>query len=288
MNLLSLFSNSKLRAAWSYSTTGHLWRVLFGETGHVVGEVRDNEKKTVSFFCLKEHLGTVLWENKTMHEQWWIGIEALHQGTILLHGFEKPDVPEHRRIIALDLETGVQRWVNEDLAYWFAYQDKVYAHQTLFEKRVGYALALDTGEILETYDQGIEQLFALRQLARQEDQSSLFRFPLVFEGKDTTKAESLMLRDIRRKPVAGNVEYLQKDDFLLYNYHVRTSEKEHENRFVILDVRRGRELFSEVLARKAPAPAPDSFFLKESTVYFVKDQHTLVSLPLPDQLQGGA
>lgn len=285
MNVFSLFSSSKLRPAWSYDATARLWRVLFGERERIVGEARDHEKKLVTFFCLDERMGKPKWENRAMAEPWWMGIEAVHGDTLLLHGFDKPDIPEHRRIFALDLETGAQRWVNEDLTFWFAYQDKVYAHQTLFEKRVGYVLSLETGEILETHNEGVEALFAVRQLAREEDQSGFFLFPSELKRTShMSEIESIVLKQLRQKDVAGNVEYLQKDPFLLYNYHVRVSEKGLENRLMVVDSRKGREYFSDVLARDVSAPVPDSFFVKNATVYFVREQRTLVALPLPDHL----
>jgi Domain of unknown function (DUF4905) len=287
LNLFSLFSSTKLETAWSYESHGHLWRILFGGKGHIAGEVRDHEKKTVSFFCLQEASGRPLWEDRTMPEPWWVGIEAVHRDTLILHGFEKPDLPEHRRIIALDLETGAQRWINEDLTFWFAYQDRIYAHQTLFEKRAGYVLSLETGEILETHPNGVEGLFEVRQLARQEDQAELFRFPSVFEpSSEPTQAESRLLKLLKHKTVVGNIESLRKDSFMLCSYHIQSSEKEMENRILILDDRRGGELFSDVLARNVPAPVPDSFFLKDSTVYFVKDQKRLVAITLPEEMNG--
>ena len=287
--MLSFFSHAKLQAAWSYQSSGHLWRILFGEKGHIVGEVRDHDAKRVSFFCLQEATGAPLWEHYTMTEPWWLGIEAVHGDTLILHGFHKPDLPEHRRIFVLDLDTGRQRWVNEDLTFWFAYRGKIYAHQTLFEKRVGYVLAIETGDVLETHNNGIEDLFAVRRLAQEEDYSELFLFPNVFEkAHGSAIAESLLSKHLKRKQIAGNVEYVQKEPFLLYNYHLQTSEKELENHFVILETRRGRELFSDVLAQGVPAPVPDSFFLRDSTVYYVKGRNTLVSLPLPDQSSGGS
>ena len=281
LKLLSFFSNRKLRSSWSYSPQGHLWRLLFG-TGRVVGEVRDHERKQVSFFCLREDSGTPLWEHRTMKEPWWTGIEAVHRDSLILHGFEKPDLPEHRRIFVLDLETGRDRWMNDDLTFWFAYQDRVYAHRTLFEKRVGYVLSLDSGEILETHDNGIEELFGVRQLARREEQADGFLFPNVFEdSRGVSKAESRMLKQLKHKTVVGNVEVLQKEPFFLYSYHVGVTEQGLDQHLVVLDEQKGGELFSEVLARNVPAPVPDSFFVKDSVAYFVKDQNMLVALPLP-------
>src|SRR5450759_102613 len=112
MNISSLFQKKQLKPAWSYTTEGVLWRLLFSETNFIVGEDRDTEKKEVSFFCLNASNGDVLWKDISFAEPWWIGIEGIVHGKVFLHGFKKPDMPEHGRIIAVDLGTGRELWLS--------------------------------------------------------------------------------------------------------------------------------------------------------------------------------
>src|SRR3989304_2231091 len=110
MKLFSLFKAGKIRPAWQYKTDGQLWRILFSESARIVGEDRNEEKKEVTFFCLDEMSGEVLWNRVRLKEHWWIGIETLYDGIVYLHEYVKPDLPQHHKIIALDLESGERPW----------------------------------------------------------------------------------------------------------------------------------------------------------------------------------
>jgi len=127
LNSFSFFSKKSLKPSWSYSPQGIIWRILVGKRDHIVGECRDNEQKKATFFCLNGISGQPLWENKGMNEPWWVGIEAVHQDVVLVHGFEQPDMPGHRGIEAWKLETGEELWRNEETTYGklLAFNDSV-------------------------------------------------------------------------------------------------------------------------------------------------------------------
>ena len=287
MNPFSLFSKKSLKPSWAYSPRGVIWRILFGKSNRIIGESRDNEKKTVTFFCLDGSTGLPLWENRGMKEPWWVGIEAIHQDVVLTHGFEKPDMPGHRGIEAWKAETGEELWRNEEVTYWFCYRERVYAYQTLFERRQGYALDLHSGSVVETYDKGVEELFAVRQLAMQEDIEEHLLFPeLVEEGHGPGDIHSLILGEIGGREIIGGVEHVYEHPYLIMNYHVHAQKATSEslklqNHLAIIDTREGAKVFADIVSKDASAPVPDSFFLRSGFVYFVKDQRALNALALP-------
>jgi hypothetical protein len=222
-----------------------------------------------------------------MKEPWWVGIEAIHQDVVLTHGFEKPDMPGHRGIEAWRVETGEELWRNEEVTYWFCYGERVYTYQTLFERRQGYALDLRSGTVVETYDKGVEELFAVRQLALQEDTEEQLLFPeLMQEGHGPGTIRSLILGEIGGRHIIGGVEHLYKHPFLIMNYHVNSQEStpeslKLENHLAIIDTREGANVFTDIVSKDASAPVPDSFFLRKGFLYFVKDQRALTALALP-------
>lgn len=286
VKILSLFRSKKLGPAWHYSAEGVLWRILFSTTGKIVGEVRKEEEKQASFFCLDERTGSVLWEGLQIEEPWWVGIDALHFDTAFLHEFEKPDLPEHKKIRAVDLGTGRELWRNDDLTFWFAFQNRVYAYKNRFDRRAGYVLDASSGELLESHEEGVESLSSVRSLVQHEGEQEGFRFPHVYDGaSEEPQVNSLIRAATKNRSVSGNIEYLKAGEYLLMNYYTpgRLSVPDMpllENRLHVFEYPAGKPVFSDVLADNATAPTPDSFFVKDNILFFVKDRHLLTAIRL--------
>lgn len=288
----SLFSRT-LAPAWSFACRGTLWRLLLGDRGFIVGECRDEGKKETEFFCLNEGTGVPVWRHAGLEERWWIGLEAVSGNRVLLHGFESPDLPGHKRLIALDLDTGKEVWRNDEVTYWFSYQSRVYVYRTMFERRIGQALDLETGELLENHD-AIEELATLRQLAREEDPHASLDFPeMLVPGDAPPPLRPLIEREIRHQQIVGSIEAVVREPFVVMNYHRagKGSTPERallENHLVIFDASAGKKVFSDVLIRNAHAPVPDAFFLRNSSVFFIKDQRDLCMVRLPQTSENPA
>lgn len=286
----SLFSRT-LTPTWSFACHGTLWRLLLGDRGVMVGECRDEEKKETVFFCLNEETGALVWHYAGLEEPWWVGLEAVCRNRVLLHGFETPDMPGHKRLIALDLDSGKEVWRNDEVTFWFSYQSRIYTYRTMFEKRIGQVLDLETGELLETLER-IEDLTSLRQLAREEDPHASLDFPEVLDpGGAAPKFRPSIEREIRNQRLIGAIEAVIREPYLVMNYHREgkgsTPEKPLlENQFIIFDSASGKKVFSDVLIRNARVPVPDSFFIRNSSVFFIKDQKNLCMLRLPQISEG--
>jgi len=222
-----------------------------------------------------------------MNEPWWVGIEAVHQDVVLVHGFEQPDMPGHRGIEAWKLETGEELWRNEETTFWFCYGERVYSYRTLFERRVGYALELRSGTVVETFENGIEELFPVRKLAVEEAGDDQLQFPEPVQADRLSGGlQSFLEREVGNKEVVGGTEYLAAGPYLIMNYHVRSRNSTPEslkldNHLAIIDTKEGVRLFADVVSRESSAPVPDSFFVRAGFLYFIKDQRTLSALELP-------
>jgi hypothetical protein len=286
MKILSLLRSERRTPEWTYIAHGTIWRIEISRSGEILGESRDQQRKVVSFFCLEGETGAPRWEDLKLEEPWWVGIESVQEDTLLLHQFTQPDMPEHKRILAFDIHSGRERWRNDELTYWFGNRDKVYAYRDTFEKRIGYELDLETGVIEQTFSENLDELRALRTAALQDRPSGESRFPEILdEGTQESSIAGVVQKETKGKKAAGHVEYVREGDLLLFNYHElgRGSSSEaplYDNRFVIVDLQRGKRVFSEVLANGLRTPVPDSFFIRLPFVYFVKNQNTLTAIRL--------
>jgi hypothetical protein len=286
MKILSLIRTGRRTAEWTYTARGDIWRIETAPGGKLVGETRDQARKEASFFCLEEQTGLTRWEDRRLEEPWWAGIEAVQGDTLLLHQFAQPDMPEHRRIIALDIDTGTERWRNDELAYWFGIGNNVYAYEDTLEKRIGYALNLQTGVIERTFDENLDELRLLRSAPSQDPPREETRFPEVLdESVGDPSIVSLVERETKGKRLAGPIEHVKERGLLLFDYHElgrgSTPEKPlYDNRFAIVDLQRKKKVFSEIIARGLRTPVPDSFFLRGPFVFFIKNRNILTAVRL--------
>ena len=285
MNISSLFQKKQLKPSWSYTTGGVLWRLLFSETNFIVGEDRDTEKKQVSFFCLNASNGDVLWKDISFAEPWWIGIEGIVHDKVFLHGFKKPDMPEHGRIIAVDLGTGRELWHNNDYAFLFATADRVFAFRDFFEKRLYYELDATSGVFLQEFHEPPPDMIEGKRASHGR---SDFMFPEVLS--DSLAEYPLLAPKIEkycsRTDVRGSIEFAQSNGRVAFSFHSYCGHDAQrkidilENRLCVIDETTGKRLYADVLNSSTPAVVPESFFIDAATMYYVKEKKTVVALPL--------
>ena len=287
MKILSLFSRSFLTPAWTFTPEGTIWRLFPAESGELIGEARNQDSKKVTFFALDSETGTPLWQNLSFDEPWWIGIEDVTQNVLLLHKFGSPDMPQHRSIIAVDLRSGEYLWSNEELTFWFAWNGSVYAHKMMYEARVASELDARTGRILREISGASEaSLVQIREQAVNSKRKDL-QFPETIVTDDVALTLGAVIgKNVPAKETEGPLEFIHVDGFTVMSFHVRATasdESAHllDNHLKIVDGESGRVVYSEIIVRGSPATAPDSFFVRNQTVYYIKEQKTLTAVSLP-------
>ncbi len=278
------FSRTKppsLEAAWTYSAKATLWRLLPSREGFLVGEDRDTVGKKVSFFCLDQRSGRVCWSDVRFHESWWIGVETIHRDTVFLHEYAAPDMPDHKKIAALDLATGRVLWRNDELTFVVAHEDKVYASQTVRDERKFFELDRLNGNRLREIDGGY--LSVLRETI-PADRYDFIEYPTLYAERDETLAPFRKWIDIAVGKAAGVIqtEYIPGEDAVAVCYY-ELAPSPGEGFFQHLAVvsrPEERVIFRDTLSRRAQAPVSDTFFLIGSSLYYIREKSTLIALDL--------
>jgi hypothetical protein len=286
MGIFSRFREDALEPSWTYKSSGVIWRVLFAEATHIVGENRDRSKKSTSFFCVDRETGRIVWDDLQLDEKWWVGIEAVRRGVVLLHEYERPDMPTHKKIIALELQTGRMLWRNEELMYSFAAGGKVYGSRDIFSRRIFFELDCVSGQVCREIGDDFAQVSEIRKNGEDEDTSAEFLFParLSDQPQAHPSISAILKKHCSLSENRGNIEVITLDRVLLFNYHRPVEDGTDSlllNHFKIVDLVNQRVLFSEILDRSVAAPISDSFFVTDNTAYFIKDKNTLTSIKLP-------
>lgn len=282
MKLFSILRSKSIHPTWEYRARGVIWRLLPADEGLFVGEDRDHEKRTVSFFCLDEHSGKPLWNNRQFGEQWWISVETVHRNVVFLHEFVRPDFPDHQKIIAVDISTGTVLWRNEEYKFLFAHQDCVYAMKELFETIAVCELDLRTGEILRDLKDQPDYVKVLRDTAESQKTPSI-HYPEPFTERTYEHGRVISsLIDINR--LRGEIEIIETTRHLIFGFYQNASrnplEQELDQHLKIIEKENGEIVFSDVIMQKGKMPVPDMFFVHGSLLFYVKNQNTLRAISL--------
>lgn len=86
-----------------------VWRVMpdHGGPGLAV-ELRNKEEKTVQFIYVNLLTGKQVY--LATDKDWWKGLQEVHQGIVLLHGYESPGLPIHQGLYAYESQKGHLIW----------------------------------------------------------------------------------------------------------------------------------------------------------------------------------
>jgi hypothetical protein len=283
--LHSLFHPGKIKPEWEFRPGALIWRLFCTSTDRIIGEARDQKSKSVSFFCLDARSGAALWKDLKLDEPWWIGIEAVHKDVLICHGFARPDMPQHKGLLGIDSESGKLLWKNEEFSYWFSSEDKVYGQRYLFEKRIGCALDLRSGTLLNEYSGDLEQLQTLERESRERERDDNLVFPEPYNPDDLDSAVTVKLaRLLDGKKSVQSIEHLLHRGLLIVDYYRLTGAAEGEPALVnvleVFDAEKGKTLHKETIASGTAIPAPDAFFVKDDFLYYIKNRTILKALRL--------
>ena len=267
----------KIKMKYVHNNKRQIFRLLPSDNDKIVIEERNVEKKQAYFNCLNIVSGKKIFKNLQLDEKFWIGIEAVQDDIILFHKFRKPDMPQHFGVLAFDINKQKTIWECADHTFLFIKEDKVYTFQQLFENREYFALDINTGEVIEKLGTDSNSINTLRKDAIESEDFSLYHFPISFvnqTGIDKRVVDSF--QKLRQNHViTGKIEFVLKDDLLMYNFHKVETDNFSNNLFKAVDLSNGNYILEKVLNFRTNPFVPDSFFVKDNLLFLLIERTKL-------------
>ena len=290
MRLFKSINKNKIKPLWTFSQKGNLWRFFFAGSNIIIGETRDIESKIVYFFSLDVNTGKAFIKNfRFEKEDYWISIEGLNERLFFLHRFERPDLPHHKGIIALDNFSGEKLWENNEYLYLFCTNDSLYAYREKFEGKEIVELNINTGELMKTFEQEEhDKIYNLRDKTLEESTYEKYNYPKPFNIENIPDALNKIFNiELNKTDTAGKLEYISKDDYLIFNYYLNkaadmksTDKKSYENRFCIYKTNGAEKIYKDTLNESSAYNVPDNFFIKDDNLYYLKEKKELIAINL--------
>ncbi len=258
----------------SFKYEQQIWRLLIAEPDKLIIETRDIDTKEVFFNCININTGKKLFTKFQLNEKFWVGIEAIYKNVILFHKFPKPDMPGHKEIIAVDLNSQNILWQSNQYVFLLVYDDKIYTFREEFEGRTYFTLDYKTGNLIEELGDQYENVNEIRRKADEEKDYGDYLFPEKFDLnlKPDVELTRVLRNQISNLDIIGDVEYTVSEKLLLMNFHSRISDNNLENKFTAIDINTEKVVLSDVLNSDLKAFVPDSFFIYKNVLILLLDK----------------
>ncbi len=274
--------SNKLDITWEYATHGNLWRLVPSNNGHFVIEDRDVEKKNVSFTCLDRVTGKIIWEHVQFSEKWWVTIDVVHNNMLFLHEYASPDLPESKKIIAVDIFTGKLVWSNDDMKFLFVHGDCIYAAKDEYDQRKFFQLSLLDGVVLREIDD--QYLSVIQETCKGVVENTLV-FPVsINEGDNEQMPASVVQKATADASNVSLIEHVSHGNTDVVGYYESTSEALTQQKYcqhiTVLNRENNKILFRDIVNEHVAVTVPETFFLIDSFLYYIKKTSTLRALDL--------
>lgn len=267
----------KIKKKYSHKNNRQIFRLIPTDTGKIIIEERDVEKKLAYFNCLHIDNGKKIFKHLQLDEKFWLGIEAIYNDVIFFHKFVKPDLPQHNGIIAYDINNKRIIWEDENRTYLFVKDEKIYAYRQRFEDREFVVLNYLTGEVIDELGIDSEAINLLREDTMNSEDFSSYRFPASFNlsSSGELRADDVLRRLSENNLIKGAIEYVLMDELLLFNFHEVNPDNTLKNIFKAVDLSNGKFILEITLNSRANAFAPDSFFVKDDLLFLLIEKTKL-------------
>jgi len=268
----------KLKKLYKHDNKKQIWRILPTSQNKVVVEERDSNTKEVFFSCFNVESGKKLFNEFQLDEKNWCGIESIYKDIILFHTYGKPDMPAHKSIIAFDIHSQNILWQNDSYVFSFVYEEKVYCYQQRFESRGFFALDYLTGNVLEDFGNDTSPINKLKEESDAKFWEQNYLFPEYFNRNNSAKKhyEKYLQQVLTEKVIKGEINYLNYEDILLFNFHEVTKTNTLSNEFIAVDLVKKKFLLKETLDKNLINLIPESFFVKDNFLFLIIDKTKLL------------
>jgi hypothetical protein len=292
---MKLFGNkNSLKPLWRFSQKGNLWRFHFGGNEFIAGETRDMNTKKVYLFSLNYKTGKVYLKDFIFDEgNFLITLENVTDKFILVSEFERPEMPVHKGITALDIKTGEVIWQINSNEYLFHTGGRLFAYQQRFESTVLYEYELETGKLVrEIPSEMNKEIYTLRDESSDDLFEESYNYPRAFSDDGFSEsARNILQSELKNVKTFSEPEAIENKNYFIFNFYEDKginlkdlNERNLKNIFRIYDIKNEELLYEDELNETCRFNVPDNFFIKDNYLFYLKEKQELISIQINENL----
>ncbi len=209
-------------------------------------------------------------------QSWWIGVEGVFDDVVILHEYARPDLPAHKKIIAVDINTGKTLWRNDELVFVSSNNNYLIAKEDSFANTQTLKLKLLTGEILCELSED-EFKNTLKELNTNE--KLYYQTPAEYWMDELLNEpfHGYIKKQNRANQIANTVEVLTdvENDIYVIGYSRKVNNdilKPVYDEYVSVLNKRAKILYTDKIVSSANIPIIPKYFRKENILIYIKDK----------------
>jgi Domain of unknown function (DUF4905) len=247
---------------FSHVFEGIVWKTVVAPgTNLLLLEVRNSERKQVSFSALDSRTGQFVWRDILFDEPWWISLGAATGEVVLFTIYLETTNPDKKAIFAYHIFDRKILWWNNDFSLVSVSSGRVRGMSSKFGNKT-VILDVFTGKeasVGEDSDETPDGVVRPQQyLADNEYFASVKRF---------------LERKFNLLPVTA-LEYLEHDSIIFVSFYIQEDELANHLLTMSSD---GQILLHEKLDEHLKGIGLDTFFVFSGSIFYVKNKAELVS-----------
>ncbi len=267
-----------LKKLYVISGKEQIFRIIISVPDKLIIERRNIKDKQAYFSAYDIFLGEKIFTNLQFEEKYWVGVESSYKNIIYFHKYAKPDMPGHRSIIAVDINSAEIMWKSDSYTYLFVHEDILYCSKQEFGGQNYFALDYSSGQVISDYGNDFDIIKSRKADYEDSLDYSDYSFPEFFvKGNNGDKrAAELLEKQLSTISPLGDIEFLVHGDWLFYNYHSENSGKGLLNSFKAFNLINSKLILSKIINSNINAFAPDSFFVYKNLLLLLEEKRNLL------------
>jgi hypothetical protein len=239
-------------------------------------ELRDSEMLQVSFSVLESDKGTFVLRQLSGPENWWVGLEAVHQDVLLLHGYGNRQTGEKQGIWAYDAKKGDLLWYQENWRFQGEGEEFLVAKDPDHSSWPGLiGVCYRTGTLLHAQLEEQEARTAVE--AASQRLANYYQTPVQYlpETPSFELLRDFLSRTDLEEPVRA-IDYLEAGNMIFVGYYHLAPSGKMAQKLAIFNLQ-GTLLRQESLAEEVAGIGAEPFFVFRKKLFFLQYGKSLLS-----------
>jgi hypothetical protein len=239
---------------------GLIWRIEIDTLSNTLFlEVRNTEDREVSFSSFDLITGKVNFKELTLSEKWLTGIEAAHDGVLLLHHYQSATSPVHKAIVAVNGQNATTLWSNYTYAFDSLSINGPIVHNLQIQPKKLFLVAIKTGALLRPFEPTTDNILPNHIIAPNV-------LPL-----------STLSPHITIEPYGNSIHYLEYNNFRIISLHSFKDGLLKQYLYVMDD---RNIIYEDILNDDIQKLQPEAFIVGKNCLIYIKNRSQLKALKL--------
>ncbi|MFD0792093.1 DUF4905 domain-containing protein [Mucilaginibacter litoreus] len=240
---------------------GTIWRLLIDDSKDILAiEIRNEKDKQVSFASIDLSQGEVYFTAFALPERWLAGIEAVHDGILLLHYYKHESGPEHKAIVAVDAKTGTELWSNYSIAFDHLTVNGPAVYYTAIQPKKLYILDATTGKIIRLFNDTIDKPLDVQIVI-----------------PDIYKPAEMLPGILPEEPFGNMVHYLDHNIYRIVSLHTLKNGLLQQQLYILKET---IVVYHDLLNSDIQKLQPEAFVIHNNTLVYIQNKTILKALKI--------